>query len=67
MDCRDRKNRDSGTGRLCNLLKSQWRMVSVSSFCELIEFHGLTDRGTASIINFFELHLIHVAGGSKRR
>ena len=28
-DCQNRKNRDSDAGRLCNLMESLWRMVSV--------------------------------------
>jgi hypothetical protein len=37
------------------LLKAQWRMVSVLSFCEFIRIHGLTDSETASIVPIFIL------------
>lgn len=34
--CRDRKKRDFDAGKLCNILKSYWRMVRFFTFCELI-------------------------------
>jgi hypothetical protein len=38
--CQPAKKCGTDAGMLCNLLKSQWRMVSVLSFCEVIRFQN---------------------------
>jgi hypothetical protein len=43
--CRSRKKRETDAGKARKFLESQWRMLSVCCFCEVISFHAYVKRG----------------------
>lgn len=48
--CQSRKKRETDAGNPCNLLKSQWRILSVLAFCGIINLWGCAREQTELIV-----------------
>jgi hypothetical protein len=49
--CQSRKKRETDADNPCNLLKSQWRMLSVIAFCGIINLWGCARNQTELVIS----------------